>query len=217
MFIRLFYSTECKECMNLWSVIYNENISNMFIPICLDNFSSKKISQLKIKEIPAIVISCENKPSSIFEGPQQCSQWMTTLMYNRRKNICNQVEQQRNLIQKAQSEMRTQEGGTLEYIAEEMDGISDNYSYNMTELCQPKNFIPYGEEEKYNIISGEPIVVDDVDLNLRYQNLEKEILHSARNGTLEELQWAGGESLFSESHWRIMTDIVKNIHILSPN
>lgn len=153
MFIRLFYSTECKECMNLWSVIYNENISNMFIPVCLDNFSSKKISQLKIKEIPAIVVSCENKPSTIFEGPQQCSQWLTTLMYNRRKNICEQVEQQRKLIQKAQAETRMQDGGTMEYIAEEMDGITDNYSYNMTELCQPKNFIPYGEEEKYNIVT----------------------------------------------------------------
>lgn len=153
MFIRLFYSTECKECMNLWSVIYNEGISNMFIPICLDNLSSKKISQLKIKEIPAIVVSCKNNQSSIFEGPIQCSQWLTTLMYNRRKNICSQVEQQRRLIQKKQAELRSLDGGTLEYIAEEMDGISDNYSYNMTDLCQPKNFVPVGDEDKYNIVT----------------------------------------------------------------
>ena len=174
MFIRIFYSTECQECMNLWSVIYNEGISNMFIPVCLDNFSSKKISQLKIKEIPAIVVSCENKPSSIFEGPQQCSRWLTTLMYNRRKNICDRVEQQRKLIQKKQAEMRTQEGGTMEYIAEEMDGISDNYAYNMTELCQPKNFIPVGDEEKYNIVTPQTSCskIDMITMKKQLANLE---------------------------------------------
>jgi hypothetical protein len=160
--------------MNLWSVIYNEGISNMFIPVCLDNFSSKKISQLKIKEVPAIVVSCKNQPSSIFEGPHQCSQWLTTLMYNRRKTICARVEQQRKLIQKKHAEIRSQEGNIIEYIAEEMDGISDNYAYNMTDLCQPKNFIPVGDEDKYNIITPQTSCskIDMITMKKQLANLE---------------------------------------------
>lgn len=183
MFIRLFYSTECKESMTMWSVIQNEGISNMFIPVCLDNMSSKKISQLKIKEIPAIVISCENKPSSIFEGPQQCSQWLTTLMYNRRKNICQRVEQQRKLIQKSQNELKLQEGSTIEYIAEEMEGISDIYSYNMTELPQSKNFIPCGDEEKYNIVTPQTSCdkIDMITMKKQLSNLE----HSRKNDNVK--------------------------------
>jgi hypothetical protein len=146
----------------------------MFVPICLDNLSSKKISQLKIKEVPAIVVSCENSPSSIFEGPQQCSQWLTSLMYNRRKNICERVEKQRKFIQKKQAEMRSLEGGAIEYNAEEMDGISDNYAYNMTDLCQPKNFVQIGSEDKYNIVTPQTTCnkIDMLTMKKQLANLE---------------------------------------------
>lgn len=67
------------------------------------------------------------------------------------------------------------------------------------------------EEKKNNFISiKKPSFITDADLVLRYQQLEEEILTSARDGTLEELQWIGGESLFVEAHWRIMKYIVEN-------
>lgn len=170
MFIRVFYSTKCQECMNLWQVIYNENIVKMFIPVCLDNYSSKQIASLSIKEIPAIVIASENQAVTVFEGPQKCSQWLTMFTLNRRKNIVQQVEQQRRLIQKAQSVARNQDGGTLEYIESEMDGISDGYAYNHTDLCQPKSFVMVGNEDKYNIIT--PMIKEGkVDMDSMKRNL----------------------------------------------
>lgn len=147
MFIRLFYSKKCNECMNVWQVIQNENIVKMFILICVDDFSSKEISTLSIKEVPAIVVSAENQRPAIFEGPIKCSQWLTNFTINRRRNLAQQVEQQRKLIQKAHTNIRVQEGGPVEYTEAEMDGVSDAYSYNNIDIGQAKNFVMVGDEE----------------------------------------------------------------------
>ena len=180
MFIRVFYSMKCKECINLWQVINNEGISRMFIPVCLDNFSSKQISSVmtSIRAIPAIVISSENQKTAIFEGPQSCSQWLTSFTLNRRRNMAQEVEQQRKLIQKAQCIARAQEGGAQEFTEAEMDGISDNYSYNHTNLCQPKNFVMVGSEDQNTIMTPQ-IVEGKIDINTMKKQLID--LESSRN------------------------------------
>jgi hypothetical protein len=132
--------------MNLIQVINNEGITKLFIPICLDNFSSKQIAGLSIQEIPAIVISAENKPTAVYEGPQKCSQWLNGFIINRRKNLVQQVDQQRRLIQKSQAVAREQNDGPIGYTSE-MDGISDEYSYTQIDIAQPKNFVTVGNED----------------------------------------------------------------------
>lgn len=151
MFIRLFYSNRCEECMNLWQVIYNEGIVKMFIPICIDKFTSAQYQQLSIKEVPAIVISAENQRPAIHEGPVRCSRWLTNFTLNMRKSLAHQVDQQRKLIQRAHVEARTQNSGPMDYIEAEMDGISDGYAYNKLDIGQPKNFVPVGNENAYII------------------------------------------------------------------
>ena len=153
MFIRLFYSVKCNECMNLLQVITNENIIKMFIPVCLDNFSSSQISTLSIKEIPAIVISSENTTPIVYEGPQNCSSWLNSFIINRRKNLIQQVENNRKNIQQAQNELSKNEGGAIEYNENEMEGISDTYAYNNAELAQPKNYVLVGNEDKQHIVT----------------------------------------------------------------
>jgi hypothetical protein len=153
MIIRLFYSTKCEECMNLWQVIKNENITKMFTPVCIDTFNSKQLETIAIKLVPAIVISSENQPSSIFEGTMKCSQWLTSFTINRRRNLALQVNEQRKLIQKAQAQDRIQNEGALEYNEAEMEGISDSYSYNNIELYQPKNFVTVGNEDHAKIVT----------------------------------------------------------------
>ena len=178
MFIRLYYSNKCKECMNLWTVICNENIMKMFIPICVDNFTSKQISTLSIKQVPAIVISAENQRPSICEGPVQCSQWLTNFTINKRRNLAQQVEHDRRLIQKAHSTARVQDGGPLEFCEAEMDGISDGYAYNGTDLCQPKSFVRIGDEET-NFIRTPKMVENKIDLETMKRQLHE--LESSRN------------------------------------
>lgn len=144
MIIRLFYSNKCNECKNLWQVICNENIKQAFVPICLDNFSLKEIEKLSIKRIPSIVVSVDNHKPSIYEGPYECSKWLTTFTLNRRKNITHRVEQQRKIIQNENTQIRNTEGGPVEYTATEMEGISDDYAYLNTDLSHPKSFLPIG-------------------------------------------------------------------------
>jgi hypothetical protein len=153
--IRLFYSVKCDECMNLWQVIYNEGIGRVFIPVCLDKYTSKQIQNLGIgiKELPSIVVSTQNHPPMIHEGPQQCSQWLTNFTLNRRKVLAQQLEQQRKIIQKEHARVRALEDGPIEYLECEMDGISDAYAYNDTDLCQPKNFVMVGNEENSRIVT----------------------------------------------------------------
>lgn len=171
MIIRLFYSTRCGECMNMLSVIKNEDIMNIFKLICLDNMSAEQCSKLQINEIPAIVISDAIHKPSIFEGPQRCSQWLNNFTINRRKNMIQQVEQQRRLIQKAHIEAREKEGGPLEYNEAEMSGMTDNYSYHNTELAQPKNFALIGSEQNINI-STPQINETKIDRNQMNKNLK---------------------------------------------
>jgi hypothetical protein len=163
--------------MNLWQVIHNENIVKIFIPICVDNFTSKEISMLSIKQVPAIVVSAENIPPSIYEGPVKCSQWLTNFTINRRKNLAQQVDQQRRLIQKAHANVRVQEGGPIEYTEAEMDGISDGYSYNNTDLGQAKSFVTIGDEENHFIRTPQ-MIENKVDMETMKRQLNE--LESSR-------------------------------------
>jgi len=144
MIIRLFYSNKCKECMNIWQVVCNEDIKRMFIPVCLDNYTSKDIEKLSIKRIPSIVVSVENHKPAVYEGSFECSKWLNTFTANRRKNLLQRVEQQRKTIQKDNNEHK--ENGPIEYTSNEMDGVADEYAYLNTDLSQPKNFLPIGME-----------------------------------------------------------------------
>lgn len=184
MFIRVFYSAKCRECINLWQVIYNEGIARMFIPVCLDNFNSKQIASMMstVKAIPAIVVSAENQPSAVFEGPQRCSQWLTNFTLNRRRNMAQQVEQQRRLIQKAQTIAKHQDG-TDGFTEAEMLGISDSYSYNATDLCQPKSFVMVGDEDKYAIMTPQ-IVEGKVDIETMKRQLAE--LDASRNADTQQ-------------------------------
>ena len=154
MIIQLFYSAQCKACNELWTVILNEGMQRMFTPVCLDNMNPKTIAELKLERIPAIVISSEDKLQPvIYEGSKSCSEWLNTVIQNRRNTLKQQIENQRKLIQQKQVAARIKEQGALEYISEEMDGVTDTYSYVATDLYQPKNFVPVGQEQNFNVIT----------------------------------------------------------------
>lgn len=171
MFFRLFYSKTCNECMNLWQVICNENITNIFILVCVDDFTIKDLANLEVSVVPSIVISAENQPSETHEGPVACSRWLTGFTMNRRKNLAARVDQQRRVIQKAQADVRRQEDGALDYAEAEMEGVSDMYSYTGTDLCQSKNFVMVGDEHKYNILTPQ-IHEGKIDLNAMKRQME---------------------------------------------
>jgi hypothetical protein len=163
----------------------------MFIPICLDDFNSKQISQLSIKEIPAIVISAESQPPAVYEGPQMCSQWLNTFTMNRRQNMLAQIDAQRRLIQKTQAIARTQANTALEYTATEMEGVSDDYAYNNTDLSQPKNFVMIGHEDKCQIMTPQA-VEGKVNSDMMRKQISE--IESARNNDTQQFMQAMEQS-----------------------
>src|SRR5437762_12388585 len=97
---------------------------------------------------------------------------------NRRRTLAQIVDQQRRLIQKAQADERIRTDGALEYVDAEMDGITDNYSYNNIDLCQPKNFVMVGSEDKYSIMTP---LNNDGKLDLETMRKQMTEQDSARN------------------------------------
>lgn len=159
--------------MNLWQVISNEGIDKMFNLINLDKFSSQQLSKLSIAQIPTIVISNQNQQNDVYEGPQRCSQWLNNFTANRRQQIRLQVEQKMKLVQREQALARAN-NGPIEYIEDEMDGVTDTYAYTNTDLCQPKQFINIGQEENYNIMTPQvkENIIDNKSMNKQLSQLE---------------------------------------------
>jgi len=192
MNIQLLYSTKCQACMELWRVINNEGIQQMFIPVCLDRMSSKDISQLKLEKIPSIIIVSPNTPPQILEGPKHCGNWLNQIIQNRRNTMMQQIDTQRRLIQKQQQEKKMQEGGALEFIGEEMEGISDAYSYLATDMYQPKNFIPVGQEENYRMatiqMKENKISTDELSRNISDLRNNREKDSDEMKRTMEQNQ-----------------------------
>ena len=189
MIIRLYYSMTCDECKNILRVISNEGIDRLFTFIRLDNISSKELqsiaSSIGIKSVPTIVINVENHSPGIYEGPSMCDQWLTSFTLNRRNNIAQEVDNQRKLIQKAQTIARAQGGLTEGFAEAELEGISDNYSYNATDLCQPKSFVMIGDEDKHFIMTPQ-ISEGKVDTDTMRRQLAE--IESARTTDTLQMQ-----------------------------
>lgn len=152
MVIRFFYTKSCSECHNILQCIFTDGIGRLFAMICVDDFTSEQIANLKLRRVPAIVISYRNKNPEIYEGASSCSNWLKMFTYNWKLSQKQRVTNQMKLIQQARIKARKKDGA-LEYIEAEMEGMQDNYSYNATDLCQPKNFVTVGNEAAANIIT----------------------------------------------------------------
>ena len=184
MYIRIFYSEKCQDCMNLLNVIFNERIQRMFFYVCLDNMTTEQLMQISFKVVPAISISSQNHNTVVYEGPIECSKWLNSFIYNRRMNIKQQIDQQRRLLQKERVAARKEDGGVIEYNEDEMDGISDGYAYKDTDLYQAKSFVPVGQEGFFNIttlqanessMSKEDMMAQLSEINKQRSNTDNEL------------------------------------------
>lgn len=76
--------------------------------------------------------------------------------------------------------------------------------------CSSLSSSKIAQEEKQHGISSAWPITNVKDIDLRHQALEAELIAAADAGILGDIQWVGGEPLFSESHWRIMTYFAEN-------
>lgn len=189
MLIQLFYSNKCSACVELLAVIINEGIQRIFVPVCLDDMNSSELviflSKLRIEKIPAIIITEGNLQPTVLEGALQCSQWLNTMIQNRRNNIKQIVENQRRAIQKTQTALRMKNESALEYVPDEMDGVSDSYAYTTTDMYQPKNYVPHGCENGYLVVTPQ---VMETKINKDELTRQMSSLEQTREADKMELQ-----------------------------
>ncbi len=175
MIFQLFYSHKCKACQELINVIVNEGIMRMFVPICLDYMNQSDIIRMNFKYVPTIIVIGDNQQSTVYEGPEKCGPWINTLIQRRRSQIKQYAETQRKNVQKINNMITSGNSNApaLEYIADEMEGVTDGYAFVATDLYQPKNFVPIGQEKNFNLLTP--------------QDNEKKIGHHEMDSHLSEL------------------------------
>ena len=182
----IFYSKKCKSCYNLMTIMENQKLLNMFSPKCIDDMSDVEITKLGLQSVPTLVlVSNQNgqQKRGIYEK-ENAFKWVESVIINRRQNMIKYAENTRKLIQINEMKKRFKEG-LFEYCQNESEGLSDSYAYWKDNLnqdidsAQPKTFLPFGHDEKYNIMTipenknAKNFKLSNVDQPKLIQNLEK--------------------------------------------
>lgn len=154
----LFYSKNCKYCLNLMTLMSNDKMLHMFDAKCVDDMTDVQLTQIGLQGVPTLVI-VNNKTGfkQIFEK-NEAFNWLQSIRLNRRQNIIKQTENSSKLIQVTELKKNIKDG-LFDYRQNELEGISDSYAYWKDDLAQdvdapqPKTFLPYKADEQYTIMT----------------------------------------------------------------
>ena len=132
----LIFSKKCQSCANLIVILRNMNLLLNFEMVCLEDvIAQNKQLPPNIKTVPALIMPELN---SILQG-KETFEWVEKIRVNMIKmNMLKNVQQ----------------AGPNGFTNVEMGGFSDNFAYTMTDLPQPKSFLPYGKDDEYAIYTG---------------------------------------------------------------
>ncbi len=132
----LIYSKKCQSCANLIVILRNMNLLLNFEMVCLEDLiAQRKQPPPNIKSVPALIMQDINV---ILQG-KETFEWVEKIRMNMIKmNIAKNAQQI----------------GPHGFTNVEMGGFSDNFAYTLTDLAQPKSFLPYGKDDEYAIYTG---------------------------------------------------------------
>ena len=123
----LFFSTKCQYCHKFVNIMENHNLLNYFRMINVDeNLNSIPKT---ITTVPAILISQTN---NLFMG-SDAFKWVENMILLKEKNITEMNN--KNLSMKKNS-------GIKGFNADEMLGISDNFTFINFDMALPKSYAP---------------------------------------------------------------------------
>jgi hypothetical protein len=144
----LFFSKKCPSSANLIVILKNLNLLNNFEMICLEDLiAQKKQPPPNIKSVHDIIMQYLNLVLQV----KETFEWVEKIRMNMIKM---------NMAKTAQ------QAGPHGFTNVEMGGFSDNFAYTLTDLAQPKSFLPYGKDDEYAIYTGvevNKIVGKDMD------------------------------------------------------
>lgn len=153
----LIYSRKCQSCANLIVLLKNMNLLLNFEMVCLEDLMAQnRALPPNIKMVPALIMPEMNL---ILQG-KETFEW---------------VEKMRINIIKSNIAKNMQQVGPNGFTNVEMGGFSDNFAYTMTDLAQPKSFLPYGKDDEYAIYTGIEIK------KLKNQDIDKLVKESEKS------------------------------------
>ena len=152
MFCFLFYSPRCESSANFIRIITSEKIDNMFNQISIDTMSTEQLINLGIKKTPMTVLrNQQNETIGVHEG-SAAFEWLNNLIQFRRQNMSKIVEQNRKKLIQANNNGENNKDA-INGISNELNGISDNYSYINIDYIPSKAFMPVGHDDNFKILT----------------------------------------------------------------
>lgn len=132
----LIFSKKCQSCANLIVLLRNMNLLLNFEMVCLEDLiTQNKQLPPNIKTVPALIMQDINV---VLQG-KETFEWVEKIRMNMIKMNMAKCAQQ---------------SGPHGFTNVEMGGFSDNFAYTLTDLAQPKSFLPYGKDDEYAIYTG---------------------------------------------------------------
>lgn len=153
MFGYLFYSPRCESSANFIRIITSERINQMFNLISIDTMSTEQIISLGInKKTPILVLRDNNNKTIGVHDGQSAFEWLNNLIQFRRQNMAKIVEENRKKILQANIAQNINRD-LVSGKSDELNGISDSFSYINLDYTSPKSFLPYGHDNEFKILT----------------------------------------------------------------
>lgn len=130
----LFYSDTCQTCQTLMHVLNNENLIRHFELIKVNGNTKYWLSQ-GITHIPTMIVATIKKP---LVGSEPFN-WIKQVKFMNETQTTNNAN--KRIIQQNMSRYANNKINMLEFVKEEMTGVSDGYAYTVQDDALPKNYV----------------------------------------------------------------------------
>ena len=177
-FILFYSSEECSTSINIVNFMRNNGILQMFYKYDIWDFELGQLATLHIKICPAVVIISPNGYNEKHEGIEAFKWLQQFITNNRRQNMSSLADSNRHKY--LEMELMSNREGVHDFCKDEMQGLSDGYSYILTDIPQSKSYVSLGIDEQPIITyqNNDKLDVNEtkklVDQNTRIRDSEKE-------------------------------------------
>lgn len=177
----LFYSLQCTTSRHLLTVLKNENLTNYFKMVCVDNILDKLPQQ--INQVPTMILNGINKPfvaEEIFE-------WINQVKFLKSQN--NSVQSQQQNINPTQIDQPIKNNNAnntnntilFGYDKEIMGSLSDKFAATKFDNALPQSYFGVGDENKNAIFTApeqKPISKEEQNKKIREMEQKRNLQDS---------------------------------------
>ena len=156
----LFYSNKCKYCYELRNIIHSNGLTYYIQEMLVDEMKEEQIASWGLECVPTLVVVYENRNQNIRNKTvykeKEVFEWVEQRILQKKQIQANSSENTRQSIISDNIAAKKKDN-IHDYHPLETNSSSDIYSYwfkdmsKDTGLAQPKNFLPYGQDEDYRI------------------------------------------------------------------